>query len=86
MDTLELLLGAKVKWSHDKIKTLAQIQPRHLGRIAKFEYFESDEDDYNSVMVMGRFDGVSGDNIIIANADYRWGRVADLTIWRSELG
>jgi len=86
MNALDMLIGSRVKWTHDKIKTIAQIQPRHIGRIAQFEYF-ADEDDsnYDSIIVMGVLDSIVGSAVVVADADYYWGRIANFIIWRSEL-
>lgn len=87
MDTLELLVGSKVKWVSDRITSLAAIQPRHIGRVISFEYFldPNNVDNYTSKQVMGLLSGYSGDSLSVDSIDYRFDSVSNVKIWRREV-
>ena len=86
MDTLDLILGAKVKWVGDRIGVLADLAPRHIGRVATFDFFLTDNaDDYSSNPVIGTFGGRAGDDVLVGGEWYPWSRISDLRIFRSEI-
>lgn len=86
MDTLELLIGRRIKWVADRIKTLADLQPRHIGRVVTFTVFYNDDPtDYNTYDVIGTLEGRSDDILLVSGIEYQWHRVADVKIHRSEL-
>jgi len=80
MDISELLIGARVKWVSDRIK-IAEIQPRHIGRVVSFTYFSEGGDE----SVMGILNGYVGSSITVNGEDFDYGQMADLRVFRSEL-
>ncbi len=82
----DLLIGAKVKWTAERVKTISGIFPRHIGRIVQFDYYRNDDPtDYSHDPVMGSLDGYLGDALIVSGDEFKWNRVADLKIYRKEL-
>lgn len=81
----ELLIGAKIKWVGDRIATLATIAPRHIGRVVKFEYFDTDVSSYDYISVMGTLESYAGQVIGVSGEYYDWSRVGDFTVFRKEL-
>lgn len=73
----DLVLGAVVKfaWVPDRA-LLADIKPRHIGRVVSFGYGE----DHTNVM--GTLDKVDGFELIISGDPYDWTSVVDFKIWR----
>jgi hypothetical protein len=62
----ELLVGARIKWIGDRINALASVAPRHIGRVTRFEYFDTEEASYSYVSVMGTLDGYTGNEIVVS--------------------
>lgn len=85
-DALELLIDSKVKWVSEPIKTFASILPRHIGRVASVTvYRDSDPSVYDSFDVIGIFEGITEDSIVIAGVEYPWSKAINLKIYRREL-
>lgn len=88
MDSFDSVLGAltKSEWVPDRIKTLGEVMPRHIGRVATFEYFESDDpQNYESVRVVGTLEGVAGDTMFVSGDPFEWSRIANLKTYRREI-
>lgn len=86
VDATDLLIGAKVKWVYDRVKLLAETQPRHIGRVCSFTFYTTeDSNNYDSYDVIGTFEGHAGKSVQCNGIEYPWARISDLKIYRSEL-
>lgn len=81
----DLLVGAKVNWIGDRVRSMADIRPRHIGRVCSFTYFVGLHPDDNYMDVMGTFDGYTGTDLLVSGELYNWGQVADFRIYRKVL-
>lgn len=82
----DLFVGAKVEWIGDRVRTIADIKPRHIGRVCTFTHFwGSDPDASEYADVMGTLEGYNGSEIIVSGDAYVWGQMADFKIYRSRL-
>lgn len=78
----DFFVGAKIEWIGDRIRTIADIKPRHIGRACSFTRFYADE---TYVDVMGTLEGYNGSEIIVSGDAYVWGQMADFKIYRQRL-
>lgn len=73
-------------WVSDHLHTLADISPRHVGRVVTFEYAPTpDPERYDFDRVMGTLEGVHGGTVLVSGADYDWARISNMKVWRSEV-
>lgn len=79
------MMGVKLTWKGDRLLTLADAKPRHLGRPIGFTYYDSvDTTDYDSIEVLGIFEGVSGQVLQVSGVEYSYDRTGDIKIYRRE--
>lgn len=87
MDSLDLLIGARVEWVSDNL-TIHNVRPRHLGQPVTFFYYDSsdDEKNYEGVNVVGLLEGAVGDEFIVSGDGYKEKRVGAMKVWRKVAG
>lgn len=88
VDSVDAVLGGLLRfgWVSDHLHTLADISPRHVGRVVSFEYAPTaNPDNYDYERVMGTLEGVHGTKVLVSGGDYDWSKVSNMKVWRSEV-
>lgn len=83
-DSLDLLIGAKVKWNPDSLR-IADVGARHIGRPVTFDYLDTSKPvtDYEgSVRVVGVLEGVFGDSWLVSGFQYSDDRIENMKTYR----
>lgn len=76
----------RFKWVSDHVRSISDLGPRHIGRPVSFDYFTSDDlNDYDSIRVLGLFEGYHGGLVLVSGEEYDWSNVKSMKVWRSEV-
>lgn len=79
--------GVRIRWTGDRVLTIADFKPRHIGRPITFTKYLSDEDgNYDSIEVLLTFEGIQGQTVLAGGEDWEWKNMDNVKVWRQEVG
>lgn len=79
MDWDLLALLTPIEWVGDRLMMLADVKPRHIGRVISFDRIHADG---TSRKVTGTLDLVDGESFLVSNEFYFYDDMQNIKIWR----
>lgn len=74
-------MGVSIGWIGDILR-LADIKPRHIGRVVTFVYWQDNRDQTDPQNVIGTLEGASGEKVIVSGDEYEYAGMGDFKVWR----